>query len=113
MTQHPMQPPPKLVRDLAKRFGSDLSQQSCVDRIVCLAYAAGADAQLRRDEKWLVEEAVSLKWANELRAAMRPKPPSLKQQALEQLSQLDFGAPPQPEQLITIRRALEGLPDDH
>jgi hypothetical protein len=52
--------------------------------------------------------------ANFLRAARRPKPPSLKEQALKELRQL----PIDPElgvcasALDTIRRALEALPND-
>ena len=50
---------------------------------------------------------------NGLRAARRPKPPSLKEQALEALNQMD-----EPLGVVTarrasiIRRALEALPND-
>jgi hypothetical protein len=44
-----------------------------------------------------------------LRTARRPKPPSLKQQALEALCK---GCFPSNDEISTIRRALEALPDD-
>jgi hypothetical protein len=44
-----------------------------------------------------------------LRDARRPKPPSLKQQALEALCK---GCFPSNDEISTIRRALEALPDD-
>jgi hypothetical protein len=49
----------------------------------------------------------------ELRAARRPKPPSLKEQALEKLMNLEQGTnPPSFNDYNTIRRALEALPND-
>jgi hypothetical protein len=46
-----------------------------------------------------------------LRAARRPKPPSLKEEALGALHGIhDQG--PTPEQVVIIRRALEALPND-
>jgi hypothetical protein len=78
------------------------------------AYAAGADQELEACCEW-----VDWKWSGiksrELRATRRPKPPSLKEQALKALKVL-----PTPEgqvtlditDLNTIRRALEVLPND-
>jgi hypothetical protein len=84
----------------------------------------GADQELKACCEWLkVQETCSNKWfdprhdacalTGDLRAARRPKPPSLKEQALEELEQLrsdansigmGFGA-------SAIRRALETLPE--
>jgi hypothetical protein len=49
-----------------------------------------------------------------LRAARRPKPPSLKEQALEALNQADEGLNESEwqQRSDTIRRALEALPND-
>jgi hypothetical protein len=48
-------------------------------------------------------------WIDMLRAAHRPKPLSLKQQALEALCK---GCFPSNDEISTIRRALEALPND-
>jgi len=52
--------------------------------------------------------------AERLRAARRPKPPSLKEQALEQLGsiQTDLNKFGMGISTDTIRRALEALPND-
>lgn len=44
-------------------------------------------------------------------AARRPKPPSLKEQALDALQRAEEGWRPIPDDCDTIRRALESLPD--
>ena len=67
-----------------------------------------ADAQLEKCCEWLYEES----WrglSNQLRAAMRPKPPSLKQQALSVLDDCadSIGAAHE----NALRRALEQLPE--
>jgi hypothetical protein len=53
-------------------------------------------------------------WSEKLRAARRPKPPSLKEQALEQLEciQIDLNKFGMGISTDTIRRALEALPND-
>ena len=52
-----------------------------------------------------------INWEPEARAARRPKLPSLKEQALAALHGIDDQGPT-PEQVVTIRRALEVLPND-
>ncbi|WP_341247386.1 hypothetical protein [Nereida ignava] len=49
--------------------------------------------------------------ATDLRAARRPKPPSLKEQAFEALKHAEEGWRPVPADCEIIRRALESLPD--
>ncbi len=54
-------------------------------------------------------------WAYELRAARRPKPPSLRKQAYDALDTYIYGEPdPKGKERTynTIRRALEALPND-
>ena len=54
-------------------------------------------------------------WADELRAARRPKPPSLKKQAYGALDTYIYGEPdPKDKERTynTIRRAIEALPDE-
>ncbi len=73
--QHTITPPPKLVEWL-----QDLGNLDAI----ALAYQAGADQELEACCEYLVRCA---QWepedVDELRAARRPKPPSLKEQALE------------------------------
>ena len=62
---------------------------------------------------WLCEDSMP-STSNRLRAARRPKPPSLKEQALTALHAVATGANDTREQLQdldTIRRALEALND--
>ena len=74
----------------------------------------GADQELEACCAWLDERTV-LNGSTALRIARRPKPPTLKEQALKALKVL-----PTPEgqvtlditDLNTIRRALEELPND-
>jgi len=68
-----------------------------------------ADQELEACCEWLDERAV-LNGATALRIIRRPKPPSLKEQAIDALHGIhDQG--PTPEQVVTIRRALEQLND--
>jgi len=112
---HPMQPS-------AEQFGEWLAearrqwpggQPGDIAGIVArLAYAAGADAELEECVSFLAAQG----WDHipgDLRAARRPKPPSLKEQALKLVT--DYRVPfyrYSAEQTETIRRALELLPDD-
>jgi len=74
----------------------------------------GANEQLRLCVEW-VSEYCSMYSSDTLpedalQSVMRPKPPSIKQQALEALSRMD--RMPTTADAATIRRALEALPDD-
>ena len=75
------------------------------------AYAAGADQELEACCKW----TAIVGGADALRAARRPMPPSLKEQALASLAELESPGrcdEPSYESLYnTIRRALETLDD--
>ena len=72
------------------------------------AYAAGADQELEACCEWLVRSYNYPKAGNPLRTARRPRPPSLKEQALHIL---DTHGPLTPAEADTIRRALEALPE--
>jgi hypothetical protein len=80
-----------------------------------LAYAAGADAELKASCEWLSGCGCPI-YGRELRAARRPKPPSLKQEALRDLDgmveamRITWGF--EPGYPTTIRQALDSLPDD-
>ena len=112
MTQtHPINPPPEVVDRLFMINGSE------EDRIIA-TYRAGADMELEACVKWIEDCGYHPSVPEDLRAARRPKPPSLKEQALEAL-----GPEPRPETGPTgdtilnhgvierhrlVRRALEG-----
>jgi hypothetical protein len=72
-----------------------------------LAYRAGDDDRLEACVRSLQDQTFSGA-ADQLRSAMRPKSPSLKQQALEHLGSECF---PYTESISIIREALESLPD--
>ena len=79
-----------------------------IDITLLKAYQAGADAELEACCEWLSVPCPS--YGRELRNARRPKPPSLKEQALEALDRMD--QLPTFQDMHIIRRALEALPND-
>jgi hypothetical protein len=72
----------------------------------------GADQELEACCEWFVRDWTDIETADTLRAARRPKPPSLKEQALEALEALPkFAIQENTDFICVIRRALEALPD--
>ena len=117
MTNHPITPPPELVKEwVAEIWHEGTTVQVAADNLHIATKAAqwGADQEL---EAMLAElKALHLPdgYAAMLRAARRPKPPSLKEQALQALAHLENGAHcsmDTTESAHYIRRALESLPD--
>jgi len=106
MTDHPITPPPELLKQWEDNW---FDEREHADVLLIQAYQAGADAELDACCKWVSEESPIA--ATELRAARRPKPPSLKEQALEALSEMEDECL-MVTQAATIRRALEALSDD-
>ena len=90
-----------------------LNEQENVDFVLdCVwkdGFQTGADQELEACCGFIGCEH-SVAWSSKLRAARRPKPPSLKEQALALVNgnkpYLDDAA------MDTIRRALEALPND-
>jgi hypothetical protein len=103
--QHPITPPPSLTD---KWNNLPLS----TEEIFVIAARWGADQELEACVNWLIENQ-NPRWAHVLQAARRPKPPSLKEQALEALFVINdpLGSLP-PRHYDTIRRAIEALPND-
>jgi len=115
-------PPPELVQQLCGN-----PRLTWLERLH-LAYQAGADQELEACCKWLAARDLRSQSVAPclLRIARRPKPPSLKEQALGALSRADKDALTNPltgevvalrtilnkEQSDTIRRALGELPDN-
>ena len=69
----------------------------------------GADAELEACCEWL--DSKGSPNASRIRAARRPKPPSLNSIALQMLGTIERDAHYMPEITDTIRRALEALDD--
>ena len=116
--QHPITPPPELVQQWGgDAYLSDVNHNeedwAYEQHIATRAAQWGADQELEACCEWLDDYLLAPK-SGELRAARRPKPPSLKEQALEQLDgiaavfRMTHGG-----NLVcdTIRRALEALPE--
>jgi hypothetical protein len=128
---HPITPPPELVQQwLEELYGGPVSVISPFDQRVLIAAAQwGADMELEACCVELSKNTLNgafyvgkegcpswhhfaLKVIDKLRAARRPKPPSLKEQALTALTRYTTG-----ETILTngsvdiIRRALEQLDD--
>ena len=109
--QHPITPPPELVKEL-KDLGN-------LDAIT-LAYQAGADQELEACVEWFDNQ--SLVYHRDLehtfRTARRPKTPSLKDQALQVLASAPGPDYPRVMTVLNadehalIRQALEALPND-
>ena len=104
---HPITPPTELVQQWINE-----EDGLTAGHIAAQAAQWGADQELEACEEWVADK-ISVPEAAELRFARRPKPPSLKEQALARLTSLEklveaMGHCPDD----TIRRALEALPND-
>ena len=105
--QHPITPPPELVHQWADMLASRSDQA-----IFTMAAQWGANQELEACCEWLECNYNYPQVNHPLRAARRPEPPSLKEQALEALAALPTPAgPATADRLATIRRALEALPE--
>jgi len=109
MTDHPITPPPELLRTLCNE-----ARLTWMERLE-LAYAAGADQELEACCTELDEINCQKYWSKRLRAARRPKPIS-KAEALQIIDENIADSPGRIqfslEEIKTIRRALEALPND-
>jgi hypothetical protein len=120
--QHPIVPPWELVQQW--REAPEFSALSpCVmvtvttnklQDIATRAAQWGADQELEACCEWLQDPDLNVD-TYKLRAARRPKPQSLKEQALQALAEADAGLTELewPQCSDTIRRALEQLPDNN
>jgi hypothetical protein len=110
MTQHPITPPPELVGqwyDCATAAGPNYLQE-IADR----SAQWGADQELEACCEWLRSKDILEPAIDALRADRRPKPPSLKEQALALLNHDPANQPFLSDKGIDIiRRALEQLPE--
>ena len=130
MTQeHPITPPPELTQEWscdcpltdpfsrefyvatqAARWGADQQLKLDAEQIN-QAWQKGADQELEACCEWLDEHlAYENNVTDNLRAARRPKPPSLKERALQAWAAVEAGTDDQTAMAV-IRRALEALPE--
>jgi hypothetical protein len=112
--QRPITPPPWLVQEWweqADQYQDD--PRTYFDYVATEAAQWGADQELEACCEWLHWQnlATHPELIPSLRADRRPKPPSLKEQALALVEQHEDGWRPSPKDWDTIRRALEALPD--
>jgi hypothetical protein len=104
---HPIIPPPELVQQWYDNMGPDPGP---FESFAIAAARWAADQELEACVEWLIMSPVRTE--EYLRAARRPKPLSLKEQALQALDQADKGLNKSEwqQRSDTIRRALEQLP---
>jgi len=105
--QHPITPPPELVQQWALMI-----EQHTDTEVFTIAAQWGADQELEACCEWMTRMGY---WGDDgkaipaLRAARRPKPPSLKGQALEILDAAEFRLTAAEYNIIL--RALEQIDD--
>ena len=121
MKEHPITPPPELVQAFL-RSNPHTPAEMTYEQVIATRFAHwGADMELEACCEWLrhdldAYELVGLRAVyldHNLRAARRPKPPSLKEQARAELDRLIALIPTKGALAMAdpIRRALEALPD--
>jgi hypothetical protein len=109
MSNHPITPPPELVSEWANMF------EFHSDAEVFTEVAQwGADQELEACCEWLEKHVLGPNSVGRLRAARRPQPPSLKEQALDALELFIpfIESENKRAEAETIRKALEALPND-
>jgi hypothetical protein len=113
---HPAIPPSDQLKKWEDKW---FNEEEHADVLLIQAFQAGADQELEACCEWVGCMFHGHKtWSDELRAARRPKPPSLKEQALKDLTVMttvppgmDPLSPETTERISRIRRALEALPE--
>ena len=114
MTDHPITPPPDLVQQWRKSGPADAAVNNAYEHHIATQAARwGSDQELEACCDSLQELWAPSDWITSLRAARRPKPPSLKEQALADLDRIQTHDcdGDQIADLSNIRRALEQLDD--
>ena len=108
--QHPLTPPPELIKQWVSESNHN---DPLFAQVAVMAASWGADQELEACIELLKADGYNGK-AIDLRAARRPKPPSLKEQAFSELEilRIDANAHGLGFDAPAIRRALEALPND-
>jgi len=109
--QHPITPPPELVWEWTSLANEEDGDEVWIS-ITTQAARWGSDQELEACCALLLQEG-AWPWPEEvarLRAARRPKPPTLKEQALHELGDAYDKGKIDDTTFDTIKRALEALP---
>ena len=116
--QHPITPPPELVQQwLGTYFGTTVTGEVSGVELALATEAAqwGADQELQACINFIYDnELCDPNFYNDLRAARRPKPLSLKELALESLKRFEESGEFFSDQMCElgfIRKALETIND--
>jgi hypothetical protein len=107
---NPITPPPELV----EKWWGDKPSGTSIARLATQSAQWGADQELEACCEWLDTEKILTKdggYIRKLRAARRPNPPRLKEQALHELTDVYSRDKIDDSTYDTIRRALEALDD--
>jgi len=108
INQHPITPPPELVQQWASNQDYSIAPVWMLNDLATRAAQWSADQELEACCKALNGINPDKYWSQRLRAARRPKPPSLREQALAVLEDADLDA----AHYNILLRAIEALPDD-
>ena len=103
--QHPITPPPELVHQWAEMLASGSGQA-----VFAMAAQWGAEQEMHAICDWL-DDGVAGHLIHPLLCARRPKPPSLKEQALLAIDTAVADGRLSPDVSNVVRRALEQLDD--
>ena len=111
--EHTITPPTELVQRLCNaaflRGADGVSRGEIEVSLILEAFAAGADQELEACCEWLPKYCP---WdADQLRAARRPKPPSLKEQALDVMDTAIADGRLSSDASILVRLLVEALPN--
>jgi hypothetical protein len=111
--QHPITPPSEVIGEWWNAWVTlDKSERPRLEDFIAVKAAQyGADQELEACCVWVNSVDDDDCFGANLRAARRPKPPSLKEQALEMLGNAWEGGHINNNAAQTIRRALEQLHD--
>ncbi len=107
--RHPITPPPELVQQWID------ANRTWLRGIALEAAQWGADQELEACCEWLKDFPHFIGIEEQLRAARRPKPPSLKEHLLQMVDHVSDVADKYQETqdaIADLRRALEQLPDN-
>jgi hypothetical protein len=106
--QHPITPSDELIGEW---IDTDEGGPNVISRIATRAAQWGADQELKACCEWMADETPT-NYINALRAARRPKPPSLKDLALLAVDVAVADYRIAADVADVVRRALEQLPDN-
>ena len=104
-----LSPPPELVKQWQYEANHN---EAMFPQVATQAARWGADQELDACVEWLRQSNSDWEISRSLRIDRRPKPPSLKEQALKALTAIEGDFNTVGDRADTIRRALEALPND-